>query len=167
MLYDVDFIALIRDAVMNENWVCVCVCVPLSIHLSLPPLCVCLSQCLPVSLCHCLSFSVCLCVSLSISLSLFVSLYLSFSLCCTYIQFTQDEGISSISSTEIKIWLLDCQSTKFVFFLLYYASFLFLPLLHITALIFFSQSGNSHLVCCYLYNSIFSSHEVWTNSSSF
>ena len=84
MLYDVDFIALIRDTVMNENWVCVCVCVPLSIHLSLPPLCVCLSQCLPVSLCHCLSFSVCLCVSLSPFLCLCLSLFICLSLCVVH-----------------------------------------------------------------------------------
>ena len=113
---------------------CVCVCVPLSLHLSLP-LCVCLYLSVAVSLSVSLSLSpyLCVCLSLCLSVSMIVQ--------CAYIQFTQDEGISSISSTEIRIWLLDCQSTKFVFFILYYTLFLFLPPLHITASVFFHSQG--------------------------
>ena len=110
------------------HYICLCLSVSACISLSLS-LILCLSLCLTLSL----SPYLCVCLSLCLSVSMIVQ--------CAYIQFTQDEGISSISSTEIRIWLLDCQSTKFVFFILYYTLFLFLPPLHITASIFFHSQG--------------------------
>ena len=78
MLYDVDFIALIRDAVMNENWVCVCVYLFQSICLCRLSVSVSLNVFLylSVTVSHSLSVSVSLSPFLCVCLSLFIRLSL-------------------------------------------------------------------------------------------